>query len=284
MVEQPSADWAEHLPGKPATLSFLPLAQGGAGESGWCTYAQTLDDAPDVEILCGGKNSKLPSAAAIWRQGNLLHFGFQQDPSQLNAVGRDLLENCIVYIAGFHADRPLAAVRSVFRPGVRSETRAWLLSVMKDDQATAKSIADRFFSGTRQQQLAAMDTGAARAWLRAHMTWLVPQPDGRLDVCPDLEALQLDVRAATFLPDVATALHGEAGPQAAACRVLQRHCPEGPRGGAEPAAAGAWSAFLEANQDYLFFSENAGCIWVLDPLAKARGVPSARLRGPARRG
>jgi hypothetical protein len=284
MIDEPSGDWAGHLAGKPTTISFLPIASAADGEAGWCTYAQTLDDAPDVEILCGGKNSKLPSAAAIWRQGHLLHFGFQQDPSQLNAVGQDLLENCIVYIAGFRSDRPIGTVRSGFRAGPRRETRGWLNSTLKDPKATAASIAERFFAGARRAQLAAMARLDVEAWLRERWTWLVPQPDGHLDVCPDLESLQLDVRAADFVRSVQSALRGDQAAQAAACRVLHRHCAEGPRAGTEPAKASAWLSFLEANEPYLFFSENAGCAWLLDVLAKTLSVPSAKLRGPARRG
>ncbi|MEO6597034.1 MAG: hypothetical protein ABIP94_20000 [Planctomycetota bacterium] len=285
MVDEPSADWAEHLPGKPATVAFLPLAHAAdVHEAGWCTYEQTLDHAPDVEIMCGGKNSKLPTAAAIWRQGHLLHFGFQQDPSQLNEVGRNLLENCIVYVAGFRGDRPLGNVRSVFRPGPRFETRGWLRSTLKNKDATAAQIAERFFAGARREQLAAMDIEQAKQWLDAHMTFLVPQPDGHLDACPDLEALQLDVRAPEFVRGMRTALGGAVATQAAGCRILHRHCAEGPRNGTEPAEAAAWTTFLEANEPYLFFSENADCSWLLDPLAKARGVPCAELRGPARRG
>ena len=46
---------------------------------------------PEVEILCGGINDKTARAAGLWRQGNLLHFGFEQSPAELNETGRVML-------------------------------------------------------------------------------------------------------------------------------------------------------------------------------------------------
>lgn len=284
MIEQPSGGWAAYVPGAPATLSFLPLAQAGHSEPGWCTYANDLDDAPDVEVVCGGRNSKLPSAAAVWRQGNLLHFGFQQDPAQLNAVGRDLLENCIVYIAGFRADRPLGRVRSVFRDGPRTEQRGWLQATLVPDDAEPRRIAERFFGGERRRELAALSLADLRQWVTAHWQFLVPQPDGHLDACPDLTALALDLRAPEFLAGAVRALTADEASRDAARRVLDRRCHAGPRGDGEPASATAWREFLATHAAWLFFSEAAGCVWLVDDLAQSRGAASATLRGPLRRG
>jgi hypothetical protein len=62
-------------------------------------------------------------------------------------------------------------------------------------------------------------------------------------------------------------------------RMLQRYAPEGP---GRTSTAQAWADWWRANADYLFFGEAGGYRWYLDPLAKTRGVPTARLRGPAR--
>jgi hypothetical protein len=62
-------------------------------------------------------------------------------------------------------------------------------------------------------------------------------------------------------------------------RMLQRYAPEGP---GRTSTAQAWADWRKANADYLFFGEAGGYRWYLDPLAKARGVPTASLRGPAR--
>jgi len=61
--------------------------------------------------MCGGKNSKVPEYAAIWRQGHLLHFGFHQTPAELNTNGQSMLINSILYIARFTEDRPRENLR-----------------------------------------------------------------------------------------------------------------------------------------------------------------------------
>ena len=42
--------------------------------------------------------------------------------------------------------------------------------------------------------------------------------------------------------------------------------------------------FLREHDGVLFFSDDAGCVWLVDALAKQRGVPSAELQGSARAG
>ena len=46
-----------------------------------------MADAPEIEVFCGGINSKTATAAALWRQGNLLHYGFDLSPDEMNESG-----------------------------------------------------------------------------------------------------------------------------------------------------------------------------------------------------
>ena len=71
---------------------------------------------PEVEVFSGGINEQTPRSAAFWRQGNLLHFGFEQSPAQMNNTGRAMLVNAIVYISHFTEDRPIDITPSVFGP------------------------------------------------------------------------------------------------------------------------------------------------------------------------
>ena len=41
-------------------------------------------------------------------------------------------------------------------------------------------------------------------------------------------------------------------------------------------------AAMPEHRDVLFCSESSGCLWLVDDLARSRGVPSRELRGPAR--
>ncbi|MEE9128014.1 MAG: hypothetical protein V3U11_12825 [Planctomycetota bacterium] len=56
-----------------------------------------------------------------------------------------------------------------------------------------------------------------------------------------------------------------------------RRIPEGP--GAN-AGYEKWQVFLDAERDYLFFTETGGYLWRLDPLAKR--IPCQELRGSRR--
>ncbi len=106
--------WREEVAGE--HVEVLPLVDEPALNQapGWCTYLYPHPDAPEVEFLCGGINGKTPKAAGLWRQGNLLHFGFEQSPAELNETGRALLINSISYIARFTEDEPIGHVPSPF--------------------------------------------------------------------------------------------------------------------------------------------------------------------------
>lgn len=101
---------------KAPSIKVLPLVDDihGQWKDGWCSYAFDFPKNPDVEYFCGGVNHKTPTAAGLWRQGNLLHFGFEQSPAEMNENGRNLLLNAIVYISRFSQDRPIAVTPSVF--------------------------------------------------------------------------------------------------------------------------------------------------------------------------
>ena len=99
---------------KDSTVEVLPLVDNirrfetviNDCARGWCTYYYEFATVPEVELFCGGVNEKTPRASALWRQGNLLHFGFEQSPKEMNEIGRALLVNSIVYISRFSEDRP----------------------------------------------------------------------------------------------------------------------------------------------------------------------------------
>jgi hypothetical protein len=104
-------------PPKQPALSPCSRSSGRLGKqwkAGWCTYPDGFEENPDIEVFCGGENEKMASAAACWRQGHLLHFGFEQSPAEMNEAGQRLLLNAIAYISRFTEDRPIAVTPSVF--------------------------------------------------------------------------------------------------------------------------------------------------------------------------
>jgi hypothetical protein len=247
---------------------------------GWCTAAALHTGAPEVEWFCGGVNTKLPTHAGLWREGNFLHFGFEPSPAELNEAGQGMLVNSIVYISKFTEDRPIGNYRSPFLPGPRAQLRGsavkWIAAEPPELDwgldMLAPSIKARFTN----------KNAAERKELIAQLRPLLhPGADGRLEIDADIQALGTGYDDPTFpskmREDLASA---DAAVAARAERLVARYV-------ASPAAAGpvsreAWRAWLADNANYLFFSEICGSQWLVDPLAKARRVPTAELRGPAR--
>lgn len=247
------------------------------GFPGWTSYVDRFGDAPDVEVMCGGINTKTPSAAAIWRQGNLLHFGFQEHPGQLNATGRALLENAIHYIVRFQKDRPIAISPSVFVTRKSIPRRARTLKDLKTPGYNLEWIRRRL-PEAEQKQLDAMGQEKYAGRFEKMMTRMGLGPDGKLAIDADLVALDVGNDDLAMIARAIEALSDDASRDRGR-RLLSRYVPCGP----DPAAnASVWTAWLEAHRPYLFFSESGQYRWYLDGLAKERGVPSTELRGPRR--
>lgn len=256
------------------TIEVLPLVQDLKAQTnpGWCTYSEPFDS-PEMEVLCGGINHKTSTAAAIWRQGNLLHFGFDLEPAQMNERAQALLVNSTVYIARFTEDRPItnAPGRALLRGGA--------------DRITAKPAAepsrvDWYFARSTRLQGKASDWPAFQSWYKQHRDYLRADPKeaGSLVWDEDAEKLGSPPHRPGFFPAAIAALR-EGGPKAElAARLLRRYAPDGP----QEAKPEAWQAWREANERYAFFSESGWYRWYVDPLAKKRGIPTAELRGSAR--
>jgi hypothetical protein len=273
--------WLDELEGKD-TVDMVPLvdAEPGAGP-GWCTYDWGFD-APDVEVFCGGQNSKTATAAAVWRQGFLVHFGFEQSPAQLNDAGDALLVNVIAYAARCADDRPITRVESPFRTKQRA--------VMPRERA-AKALADdkavrSWFRGTAEAELLALPAAERAARFRELEPFLAVDATNELDVDATLRAWRVGNRDVAMLDRCAKALRAGGDEAARARQVLARYVPDGPRAGGAAgdgsAEANAWAEWIEEHRPFVFFTDVGGYRWYVDALAKARGVPTAELRGARR--
>ena len=290
--------WGKTAPpdtvGDDGKVAMLPLVDDpdGAGEfrAGWATHRDYLLAAdgrpePDVEVLCGGQNSQYAGSVALWRQGNLLHFGVAQDPSQMNAAGRDLLENCVRYAARFGDDRPISDTPDRFLHNDWPRESGGLYRLARSTatgRATWPGYLGMVLTGAALSDLggaADVTADSMARWLDANGPLLAPAADGRLEPDADLKALALGVAPAddAFLDKAIAGLDGQNGD--AARRTLARFVHDGP--GAD-AAADVWRAWVDENRPYLFFTQTGGWRWYVDPLAKRRCVPTNDLRGPAR--
>lgn len=260
-------------------VQVIPLAaKGASGEMpGWCSY-DTYLQGPEFEIFCGGINTKSVDAAGLWRQGFLLHFGFDLSPAQMTDAGRAMLVNSIAYISRFKQDRPMLRARSGFsgkatRP--REAVRRWL----NTPEYPVKWFEACFVPGV----LAAAggdDRETYDRWFVSVRDYLRVDDDGKLLIDEEARRLELAPNGEAFFPAAIEALRDPAQAEAAET-LLRRYAPAESR----PPANGdpdAWRAWHEAHQPYLFYSDLGGYRWYVDTLARERGVASSRLRGPAR--
>ena len=260
-------------------MDILPLVPDPDKKynAGWCTYADDFNNLPEVEYFCGGVNSKIPRAAALWRQGHLLHFGFEQTPAEMNDAGRNLLLNSIAYIARFTEDRPIAVTPSVF-----SGRTVYLLrypeEILKRKDRDLGYLTN-FIAGTQLQRLNGKSREEHSRWFEESRDFLHPGMSGKLEVDPDAKELGARLGKPAFFEKIAPALDASDSRAQQAVALLARYVPAGPGG---KASAQDWQRWLRENDRYLFFSDAGGYRYYLDPLAKARGTPTLQLRGPAR--
>src|SRR6185437_10604857 len=267
------------LKGQP-TIAVLPLINGirqyetviRDNARGWSTHYYEFADMPEVELFSGGINEQTPESAAFWRQGNLLHFGFEQSPAQLNATGRAMVVNAIVYISHFTQDRPIDITPSVFgeeKIGI-SRQRAKYYLADHPDWATNELSAAALASFNWR------DSAEVKAWTATNLIWLHPGPGNFLEIDAEAKGFGVPFDSPDFLPKTIAALRNEKTKTVAAT-LLARYVNEPPANN-----AAAWAKWWKENAPYVFYSE-LGCYrWYIDPLAKKRGIPTKDLRGPAR--
>jgi hypothetical protein len=242
---------------------------------GWSTHYYEFASVPEVEIFCGGVNEQYPASSAFWRQGNLLHFGFEQSPTELNAIGRAMLLNGIAYISHFTEDHPIDVTPSVFGREKIGISRRRARNVFFNGHV---DWATEYISAATLATFEWRDPVAGKAWIGTNGMWLHPGPDNFLEIDTEARSLGVPFDEPDFLPKTIAAMHDEKT-KGFASILLARYAPEGPGATAD---AAAWEGWWSENSPYLFYSE-LGCYrWYIDSLAKSRGIPTASLRGPAR--
>jgi hypothetical protein len=264
---------------KAAKIEVLPLVSDYRKEGrypGWCSYSYDFSSNPDVEFFCGGVNHKTPTAAGCWRQGNLLHFGFQESPAEMNESGQHLLLNAIAYISRFTEDRPIAITPSVFA-GPVARPRASLLRYLRNTEYQFEWVKENV-TPSLWAKFESLGREKAADWVEQNGKFLHPDANQQLETDKDLEALGMAFDQKGFLVKAIAELRGGGPAAERADRLLHRYVPCGPAQGNPE----QWTAWLNENELYLFASDSGDYRWYVDPLAKKRGVPSVGLRGPKR--
>ncbi len=219
---------------------------------GWCTHALNFGKQPDVEFFCGGVNHQTPTSAALWRQGNLLHFGFEQSPSEMNELGGQLLLKSIAYISRFSDDRPIAITPSVFAGPIarpRETVGRWLRDSGTSVDSMRNVVADVVYSELLKQS----DRNGMVKWAELHGPFLHPNQAEMLEMDKDLVAMGVPFDHPKFFEKVLAELRSpEKAVAMRALRLLERYAPSGPKGD----TADAWGAWWKENQSFLFSSDD----------------------------
>jgi hypothetical protein len=271
-------DFREEI--KDAEIKVLPIVVDlkRTWNAGWCTHARDFANYPEVEFFCGGVNHQTPTSASSWRQGNLLHFGFEQSPAEMNKVGQALLLNSIAYISRFSEDRPVAVTPSIFAGPVarpRDTVARWLRIPDRPIDFVKSLLAPETWTKISMEK----DRDAMAKWADEHARFLYPNSDQLLATDEDLVALGIPFDRREFVAKALADLGSDNKENAArAVRLLRRYLPMGPKSNTSK----EWQAWWNENQSFAFWSDAGDYRWYIDPLAKSRGIPSSELRGPRR--
>lgn len=263
---------------KQSEIKVLPLTGDPKGKwkAGWCTYSYDFATNPDVEYFCGGVNQKTPTAAGLWRQGNFLHFGFEQSPKEMNEHGQRLLLNSIAYISRFTEDRPIATTLSPFAGPVtrlRSTPARWLRNPEFSVEMVKDLVADEVWA-----QVGRLSRDKQAEWFDLNRVYLHPNANHKLDIDQDLVAIGVSFDQADFFDRTIADLHLGGVAAERARRLLARYASCGPK----EASPDQWADWWRESKPYAFASDSGDYCWYIDPLAKKRGIPATELRGPRR--
>jgi hypothetical protein len=278
LVRKPTpAVWRDAI--KDAEVSVLSLVKdpGKQYETGFISYHGPLLDSPEVEIICGGLNVKELEGAALWRQGHLFHFAFNLSPAEMNETGQALLLNSIAYISRFTEDRPIARTPNGWGPKDDEPRRKRRVARLFATRIPPDSDLDEYFTPATKAIVRKMNRPAYQEWYEENSPFLICDKTGKLLADSNAKALGIAFDQAGFFPKAIARL-GDSASAARARELLKRYAPDGPA----TSSVTEWADWWETNRPYLFYSEAGSYRWYIDPLAKRRGIPSDKLRGPAR--
>ncbi len=178
----------------------------------------------------------------------------------------------------FTEDRPIMQTRSPFA-GSAFMTRATIERVIANHDESRWDYITPHLDSRMLTQAGVQNLSSFAKWYPTVRDFLYPDQEARLRVDEDARALGLNPSVASFSTGRSP---GWPGPTSRPSRCAGCSSVTPPRGPGRNASAQAWADWWKASRDYVFFGEAGGYRWYLDPLAKARRVPTANLRGPAR--
>ena len=215
----------------------------------------------------------------MWRQGHLLHFGFEQGPGELNENGRALLVNSICYISRFKEDRPIVRTPSIFYSNLRLVDRAAIDRLVNNDSRDIQTYLEYYLAAETRLLTKEMSREEVGNWYESNRPFLRTDKRGKFVIDEVARGFGVPPDKSEFFDEIVSALSAPSDREQIARSLLVRYLPIGP---GSDASAAEWKAWFAENGPYLFFSDTGGYRWYVDPLSEARRVPSSELRGTER--
>jgi hypothetical protein len=208
-----------------------------------------FDDSPDAEVISSGINSKGPEAVALARHGNFFLWGFSGQPSDMTESGRNCFVNAICYIKKFDGQPPL--VRKT------SSGRRWALVYA----GYAKSYGEQDFVKNLFPKALRDEFGTDAdkyvKYYENNLEYLHPAEHG-FEVDDDVKELGISNRKVELLDRCVKMLETDTQPEVAR-RILKRYTTE------DFSRPDEWRAWLERNRDRLFFTDQGGYKFMVNP-------------------
>ena len=243
-------------------------------DAGMVSDGHGFEDSPDCERICGGINSKGPTAMAIGRQANMLSWGFYGAPDRMTDSSKRAFLNAIVYMKRFDGQAPLVQKKSIGRTWLRQSIDALenMSLEQRNDEKNARYV--ELLKGRFPGYLTAdgIDIQKLRDWYAANEEYLVCGNDRDVHVDPRLAELELGNRKPELLDWILARLAADpADPRALALgdRYLDL---------VENRSADAIVAFITENRPYLFFTDTGGYRWMVHVNEKRAATPTATAR------
>ena len=256
-------------------LDGEPWPEGGADSRTWVVQTGEMrtendfgvvatghgfEDSPECERIAGGVNSKGPSAVAIGRQANMLHWGFYCAPDRMTESARSVFLNAIVYMRQFEGEQPLVPKWSMARGWKLQWLETWVAFSPAERAQTDKGLVAYYLKHVPADLSAGeMDAATVRAWWQTNQAYLVARKGGFIEVDADLVGLGVGNQDIALFTALADKL--EAAPDdPTALRIAARYLPAEVK-----ATARAIREFHGQNEGHLFFSDVGGYRWFVDP-------------------
>jgi hypothetical protein len=228
--------------------------------------ALTLDgivNSIDAELVAKGTSAKGPNRGAIVRHGRYTLWGFEGGVDDMTDQGRALLVNTVFYAAR-QANSPVLEKRL---HGTRDDPFEYL-----DLHRTRIPGLLETLKGYLPRELGNKTADEVEKWLIEKRPYL--RSNGRAyEVDTFAESMGVPNHKRVFLERCIVNLRESRNVEETVAELV-RYTDRKDIG----TSADGWQKWYDDNKDYLFFSDTEGFRFKIDEEAKAKGIPSERLR------